>query len=244
MSIKILDDFIDAYNLRARLFPALLMLLPVGLAVSAWFPVDLAAWGSLAGAGVAIGGATMLKQFARDQGKSKEAVLYAAWGGKPSVRMLSFRHSQLNRDTLARCHAKLRELDPTLKLPATITEEAADSVTALFAFESASDLLVEKTRDKQKFGLLFEENMNYGFRRNLWGLKPYGIALAACGLAACVVKSVLAYRTTEELPPVPAALAIGCVLSLVLWWRLIRPDWVRRAGDSYAHRLILSCQQL
>ena len=38
--------------------------------------------------------------------------------------------------------------------------------------------LREATRDTSRFPLVFAENANYGFRRNLWGLRPIGTGVA------------------------------------------------------------------
>lgn len=242
--LKAMENLLDAYNLRARLFPAFLALVPVGLGVAAWVPVDYQLLGTLGGLGATLGFATLLQQIARDAGRRKEEGLFARWGGRPSVRMLDHAHSDINRQTLTRYHAKLRSMAPELKIPESLEEESARSADVLFAYESCNDILISKTRDKEKFALLAEENMNYGFRRNLWGLKPYGLVLAALGVAVAAARLIRDWLHGAE----PTTAAVGCAavsgFMFVVWVFVIKPDWVRTAATSYARRLIASCDQL
>jgi hypothetical protein len=242
--MKEAGGILDMYNLRARMFPMFLVLGPVWLGLAAWLPLDYKTIGSIVSLLATLGVSTLMQQLARDAGKSKEQRLYDLWGGKPSVRMLFYAHSKLNRQTLARCHAKLKQLAPELRIPANLQEETQNSADALFAYESCNDLLISKTRDKEKFGLLFEENMNYGYRRNLWGLKPWGILTAVLGLVAATAHAALDLRQGGEFPAVPVACAVVALLLLVIWTAVVTPDWVRRAAEAYAQRLITSCDQL
>lgn len=41
-----------------------------------------------------------------------------------------------------------------------------------------SQRCLEVTPDHRKFPLVIEENINYGFRRTFWGMKPYGLTIA------------------------------------------------------------------
>lgn len=242
--LKAMENFLDAYNLRARLFPAFLVLAPIGLGVAAWMAIDYQLLGTLGSLAATMGFATLLQQLARDAGKRKEAALFKLWGGPPSVRMLYYAHSPLNRQTLARCHAKLRELAPQLKIPASLEEETKNTADALLAYESCNDLLIGKTRDKEKFGLLFEENMNYGFRRNLWGLKPHGLVTSTLGTAAAVARLVIDWRGSVEVSPVAIGAAAVSAFLVLAWTVLITPAWVRDAADAYARRLLACCDQL
>jgi len=50
-----------------------------------------------------------------------------------------------------------------------IDDERSEPESADHVYDSSTAFLLEKTRDKKAFPLIFEENCNYGFRRNLWG---------------------------------------------------------------------------
>ena len=80
--------------------------------------------------------------------------------------------------------------------------------------------------------MLLKENINYGFCRNLLGMRPTGVATSLLGFAACVAAG-LHYRSTT-----PWFLAIACLAFLARWVFTIRPDWVRIPAVAYAERLL------
>ncbi len=51
-------------------------------------------------------------------------------------------------------------------------------------YDSATAYLRDTTRDRGRFPLVFQAMYDYGFRRNLWGLKPWGLTFALTGLGA------------------------------------------------------------
>ena len=76
------------------------------------------------------------------------------------------------------------------KLDVTIPSaevEAADQAAADAFYEQGGVWLRQHTRDRNKFPLLFNENVTYGFRRNLLGVKWIALALNLLVVAACFV---------------------------------------------------------
>lgn len=230
----------DHYTRQARLFPALLVMLPVGLAVVAWFPQRFIGWGLLIGVATSCGLTALLSQIGRDLGKSKESKLYQKWGGKPTTRLLRCGDTHIDQLTKARYKARLRELIPRIAFP-SIEEEGDAPTTADEIYASCTKFLLEKTRDRERFGLLYNENVSYGFRRNLWGMKPAGIVISIVGLIAAALPI---YLTTNT---VPAVVLITTLVNAVLliWWTLrITPNWVQIAAIAYAERLLAACELL
>ena len=172
-------SLLDAYERKALLMPALVVLLPVLVGAATWAPADIGTGPVIGGSFVVVAMAVLLSQLVRDQGKRKEAKLFQEWGGRPSVRALSYRGRVFDASTLARYHRRLAAIDPGLCFPDNAAQEDADPTTADRSYESASTLLVGRTRDRARFPLIFAENTNYGYRRNLWGMKPAGIAAAS-----------------------------------------------------------------
>ena len=132
----------------------------------------------------------------------------------------------------------------------TEEEETEDPIGADQQYDATVNFLREATRDRSKFPLVFAENVNYGFRRNLWGLKPFGLSialLAAIGSWGFLVSSA-------GLPPGESWLdgvtnADGATitrlvssmlntLATAVWILVIRPEWVRTVGEAYAERLL------
>jgi len=131
-----------------------------------------------------------------------------------------------------------------LKFP-TPEHEHADPTHADAVYESVTAWLLAQTRDTQKFGLLFRENISYGFRRNLWGMKPIGIAIALG--AAVVSTAVIVYQHVKVGSPlsfeVVSLTALAWIL-VVIWIFVVTRSWVRVPADAYGRQLLAACDVL
>ncbi len=232
----------DYYSFKARLQPGFIVLLPLGLALAAWLPTQVAAWKPLASLGAYCGLGVLLAEMGRDLGRKKQSALYLKWGGAPTTRLLRHRDTHLDPVSLGRYHSFL-SMAINHRLPSQ-PEEERDNVGADKVYESAVRFLLEATRDKSKFPLVLKENISYGFRRNLWGMKPAAIGISTLGLAACLIPLVQALWAGSTLPPLPFAMSICNVILLVLWLLRVTPSWVLTAADAYALRLLAACDQL
>ena len=175
----------DKYTLFARLFPAIIAAAPA--IALAWV---LVSWKSLgvthAIAGTALGVLLMVfADVARRRGKQIEPGLIERMGGLPSTTMLRHRDPTLDDPTKARMLAflatKLGEPAPTE------ADEQADPVAADSFYTRAGTWLRENTRDQKHFDILFNENITYGYRRNLFALKWPALALNATIVIGCVI---------------------------------------------------------
>jgi hypothetical protein len=84
-----------------------------------------------------------------------------------------------------------------------------------------------------------EENINYGFRRNLYALKPIALAVLGLAIALAVVSSL------ADGVHWPVALSGSATLLLMLAWLfLVRPEWVWQAGEKYAERLLETLEDI
>lgn len=233
----------DAYTWRARIIPVFIVVFPLAVAASLWVP-GLALIGRLAGMLlVPFGVAMLMSQIGRDLGKRREASLWEGWGGPPTTQMLRHRNDKANPVLRERYHKRLAVLQPELALP-TAEEEERDAARADHCYEACVRYLIGRTRDRQQFPLLFNENVNYGFRRNLWGMKPLGAFFSLAGLAACGFYFKLYW---ESFRLVSAEGAVGTAINfalLVFWLFWVTPSWVRIAGNAYAERLLETCEEL
>jgi hypothetical protein len=233
---------VDPYTVRARLLPALITALPLGIATLAWFPKGVLGWGAVWALVAWSGGTFLLSEFGRDAGKRKEPRLFASWGGKPTTRLL--RHQgAANRPLVARRHAKLAALTG-IAMP-IVEAEAADPRAADEIYEAWCTTLRGRTRDRKQFDLIFTENCSYGFRRNLWGMKPLGIGLALAGLIA--VALIPWVDPSARIPPrVGTVIVTGGINAILFlgWLFVIRPGWVRTPADAYAERLLEASDRL
>lgn len=235
-------DITNTYTRRARLTPALIVALPLGLAVLSWSPDGLKAWTVLWTLFVWAGGTGLMAQVARDRGREKEKELFRSWGGKPTTRLLRYAGCE-NPVLVMRRHAALQNVLVDIHIP-TETEESADPQHADDVYDTCVRWLLEQTRDQKKFNLIFEENCNYGFRRNLWGMKPMGIML--CVLGFLLGLSVIAIHVKAHATVSPISYgSLACTLALLTFWiAWCNPSWIRLSANAYAERLLAASDTL
>ncbi len=232
-----LDLIKDGYERKARLYPALLLVAPVLIILIGVASAKLSTLESLGAAAAGCGGAFLLTQLARDAGKKCEKSLFEAWGGMPSIAIFRHRDSRIDVITKARYHGQLVALVKGAKAPAH-KEEAADPAGSDQVYRAWSSYLRVHTRDTKKYPLLFQENVSYGYRRNVYGLRPIGLIVSALSLA--VGTAWLYYVHSVATTTTPEAVgALGCVLVIFLLWAFrFTSDWVRIPADAYAERLV------
>ena len=190
----------DPYDRQARLYPALLAVAPAVLTVSSLYGAHASLLTSavaiLAGCGMMF----WLANLARDRGKALEHKMFSDWGGKPSVQLLRHKDSRIDPVTKQRYHTAL-SARMSVKFPSA-EDESADPAGADAAYESATKWLLESTRDTRRFALLFKENVAYGFRRNMLGVRPYGAGIAVAALIWALSASGFAWlvKLPSDLP--------------------------------------------
>ena len=239
---------LDPYDRQARLYPALLVLAPMvtNLLLLHGGPSNITTMtiGVLASFGLLY----WLAQLARERGRQLEPGLFASWGGKPSVRMLRHRDAAIDPVTKARYH-RLLSVALSVNAP-TAADELANPKAADHFYESATRWLLERTRDTTRFGLLFAENIGYGFRRNLLGLKPVGLLVSVASLLWSVAWCLFFRATTDgsivsralglEVEQV-AAITINGALA-AMWLFAVKVKGVKASADAYALRLLAATE--
>lgn len=239
--MSMLDRF-DAYTVSARLLPFLAVVSPALLLLAAWLPATKAELPSLATMLLPFAATGLVAHFSRDEGRRKQSRLFRRWGGTPTSVLLRHRSRHLNPQTRARYHARLAQhLGRALPSAA---QERRDPIAADEVYASCADFLREKTRDKDKFPLVHAANREYGFRRNLWGMKPAGITLGLICLAAAIAP---AFSDSIPLPSEPIRILVAAAAQavlLVFWTLRVTPEWVKHTGFAYAERLLATCESL
>lgn len=238
----------DPYNRKARLQPALLALLPALLIALLLIPEFKTVWAAPVGLIIYCGGGMWLTQIARDRGKILEPTLFAIWDGKPSVGMLRQHDTRIATTIKNRYRTFLEKQVPDLKL-ASLSEEQNSRVQADDGYESATAWLLTQTRDSKRFRLVFEENVNYGFRRNLWALKP--LALLFDGLIIAIFLGFIVYSWVDETQTtfhtINNLLWFGAAITLlhmIIFIFFVKPSWVRIPAEAYALQLLAACDVL
>jgi hypothetical protein len=233
----------DRYARNARLYPSLLVIAPVIIFVVVIAKLELSGlktmWVGLA----AVGGTYWLTQLARDPGKNLESKLWTSWGGSPSIAILRHCDPRIDAITKARYHARLVQLVPNTIAP-TPDSERDDPATVDICYTAWSTHLRNSTRDQKRFHLLFDELVSYGYRRNLLGLRPYGLSSSILACLGCGSSIGLAIYLHHELRD--AMWLAFCVDALLLafWVFRVTPAWVRLTADNYAARLVEAVDDL
>lgn len=237
-------DFIkvfDAYSLRARLFPAIIAAAPALAALTL-----LISWKSfeLSNAIATIAILVLLfaiADLARARGRTIEPGLYEQQGGKPSVVMFRRNDSTID-DALKERYRHFLGGKLGVTAP-TAAQEQADPAAADAFYEQCGVWLREHTRDTKKFHLLFGENVTYGFRRNLLGVRWLAIALNLIVVAICVV---LLWRSgwnwAAPLSQRTIVVLLIAVVHAIYVIAVVRRASVNDASRAYGREMILSCE--
>lgn len=241
----VVKDILDTYSRRARLLPALITIFPIPVLAFCLFPqLYKSVLVALAGLAASFGMTFLMALIARSTGRAAEKRLFTAWGAAPTTQWLRHRDSNLDGITKARYHAFLAAHVPQLGPMPSDAEELANPNAADDKYRAGTKWLIEHTRDRKKFPLVFDELVNYGFQRNMLGLKPIGIVIS---VAAIFTVFALASSKGIEMggnPPAEYWITVGVSgLLFVIWVFVVTSDWVRDAADSYARALLASCDQ-
>jgi hypothetical protein len=223
----------DAYTLRARLAPALIAAVPPAALIGAGALSDDEGLRAVALVTGAIGVA--LSAVVRTAGRRLESGLWDSWGGSPTLRRLRWRDTE-DVPSLERLHRRITAVVGR-DLP-NASEEHENPNAADRRYEEAIAALRERTRDVKRFKLLFNENAEYGFRRNSLGIRRAALGLAATTL---LLSLVLAVFGDWQRWLITAGIAAACGL---YWWRVVTPDWVKDAAEAYADRLFGALETL
>lgn len=239
---------LDEYELKARLAPVVASVAGALAVAILLLPAPGTQWPSLVVGLLALAVVRGLTHSVRDRGKRLERTFYAQWGGKPSTAMLRHADTRLPETVKIRYHRFLAQHVPELRLP-TEAEEANAPERADAAYETAGRWLLEQTRNRERFRLLFAENLNYGFRRNLLAARPLGLVVD--GLAVVAIGSSVAlqleggWQTWFSAGNVWTWGAGLAVVAHLLWLALsVTPQWVRVAAERYAEQLLAACDAL
>lgn len=228
----------NIYTLKARVYPVVIALFPfvvLGASYSLEFQSYIQVFSSL---GI-VGALTyFISQIGRDAGKKKENALWNSWGGAPSIQLFRLRDRNIDTHTKARYHRKLLGVVSDTGIPDSAMEntepEKADEI-----YWAWTNFLIAQTRDTKKYSLLFYENTSYGFRRNILGLKPFGVFLTVSLLTCNYLFWAIKNKSWNPIG-LPLSFQISSAILffiLLIWLFIINSDWVKLTAFAYAERL-------
>lgn len=248
---ELIDKALDPYERKARLWPALLAGLPAFALIGIIYASQAGLVQQVIMLTASCGGLYLLASICRHMGKSLEPQLYESWGGKPTTQILRHRDPTIERVTKLRYHnflvSKIGVPFPDSRFE-TRDPKAADEV-----YQSGVRWLLNQTRDAKVFGLLLQENIAYGFRRNALAVKPVALAiaiaslvwvLAAQGVIAGDKPSFVDVAALHSMT-IPAWVCLGIpALMIPVWTLFVSKASVREAAFTYAETLLRACDVL
>ena len=119
----------------------------------------------------------------------------------------------------------------------TRDEQDRDGSASDAYWEACTEELIRRTRDRVRYPLVFEGLVQYGYRRNLLGLKYLGLPLSIAGFVVCSWRVWVA-------PPEPSGAAVAasawvlCLGLIVIWVVWVRERTVAVAANRYARYLL------
>lgn len=239
------NNIMDDYDVQARLRPGLYTFLPIFISVWGWLP-DQTLFEGVIAILLFCGSAFMFARFARYQGKKKEKRIFANNDGKfPTITMLRHRDDTIDSTTKERYYNFFQTKIKGFNIP-SIEEETLDPDDADRKYESAVKWLIEQTRDKKKFPLVRKELINYGYERNLWGLKYCGIfiSVAMLGLNIYMICIRFGLSFDADLPPLPLVSVTICIISLCFWLFFVKKSTIMSTAYAYARSLLSACENM
>lgn len=221
-----LSQHFDDFNLRARVYPALLMCAPVlANIVLIWPSAPLVRLVPLA---MAIGVLFFLADTIRGSGQELEKKLIAEWGGLPAQRALWLDNNE-NLVLTKKIRGTVEQLIGR-SLP-TKQQEKRNPTRASQEYDAVIRDLIPRVRGQDKDALLHGENIRYSFRRNTLAIKSLAVSLAIACTIGDILMAAIGYQRTEAL----TALGVSLV-ALVTWLLVVRKKWVLQAAVTYSRR--------
>lgn len=225
-------NHLDAYTLKARWLPATLVTVPVLVLMLSTFELDaLVGFAGPATASVLFG--VVAGEIARSRGKVVEVLLVQEWNGLPTTRSL---RAISDTDPERRRRRDQLEAVSGRQLPDLLEQETDPSGSdSIIERAVRAVLVVLRHEEGSGFDVLHNENISYGFRRNLLALRPFGLVVSLAALVftlAVTVLGVLAWAVATPMLLVQAVVG-------VLWIAVARRNWVREQAESFSDRFFI-----
>ncbi|MEW7994871.1 MAG: hypothetical protein AB2825_10430 [Candidatus Thiodiazotropha endolucinida] len=238
--MKELEKYFDHYVISARIKPIFFVLLPVVLAVLITEP-SVQTWGAtILTFLVTFGVISFLSNTVSIAGNDAQTKLFEKWGGAPTTRFLRHSDTYLDEFTKKRYHSWLSKNIDGLTLP-TPEDESQDKEKADKIYQSSANYLLEKTRDISKYHLLYKDLVNYGFVRNLFALRWWGVSssLLAMGIFSTDIGASISEVFNNSLLPLLGVIIAAIMLTIFIF--VVDEGLVKSRAERYAKSLLACC---
>jgi len=238
-------NIFDNYELKARIFPAVLTAMPFGVSFVIWYPDIIGSFeSSIIFTVVILILLFSLAKVVRERGKRIQNNLLDEWGDFPTTIILKYSDDTLDVNTKKRYHRYLNSKISEIKLPTTKEQELKDPKLYNGNYRSAVRWLLEKARDHNQYPLVYQENINYGFSRNLLGMKYFGVTFSILSFFFNIFHIYwFSHFSYEELLLIKVVSSLSAsLIFLGFWVFFVKKDWVTKTAWTYAEVLLSICE--
>lgn len=175
-------------------------------------------------------------------------VIYTRYLGKPSFskkgiveNMLLPSDSTIDKLTKKRIYTKLASKDTSLQILLDECDNPNPSIHFRLACSSAYNLIKETNRNNS---LIHKENILYGFSRNMYGVKKYGIILSFILFVLEFIQFYFSYNCDLTIASIEFFVSfIINIFYLLLWIFFVNKKIVKFCAENYAEQLIKAFDQ-
>lgn len=247
--LKKFEKYFDHYTINARFMPVFLTLLPFVLTIFAWYPSLKNFQEGLVTILVSFGVMTFISGYISNLGNSCQERLFSLWGGAPTTIIMRHRDEVLDSYTKYRYHKWIFEKVQGLELP-SVEDESLDYQDADSRYRSAINYLREFTRDKDLFPYVYRDNVMFGFSRNLFAIRWFGISISLLSvlLNSYLLKDIFVFESLRLMNVASEVNLLGVIaggvslVSLMVFLFIINSDFVKQRAFRYAKTLLESCE--
>ena len=244
-----LKSLFDQYTLNARVKPVFVLFFPLLVSIMVWFPETRDSYKTIISLLATFGILTFFSNIFASIGRKKEPSVFKKIGGNPAALLLRHSNTTIDSITKKRYHTFL-EKKMSVSFPSSL-EESNDINLADSVYDSGIRYLRNYSRDTKKYPLVFKENMNYGFARNLYCSKLIGILICVLSLLLSVLMFYLKYiannnfpKYTESISKLDSLISIISSFSMILIWVfLVNFNWVKERAFAYGRALLEVCEK-
>lgn len=177
-------NWLDPYEIRARIIPAILVCLPILVPFYLLFnnmgnPIS----GFIFSGIIFLGMAYAVSFFVQYEGHKFQETLWASWGGPPSTRILRWSDKTFDEEYKKKLHKTIKNfLDVELLDKESEKENPIDADLKIeCAFSQAKRMVYNQSSND----LLGKFNAEYGFHRNLMGSRIIWVISCLFGTILC-----------------------------------------------------------
>ena len=220
---------VDSYDLKARYAPGLLLALPVLLTMWTCFNTEIKEISNFIGALLSAAITYGLSVIVRAMGKRLEPKLKKEWGGFPSTIIVTKNDMTLRAEIKAQY---LTAASTYLGLPIPSAQDEIDNPQMAFQMlDQIFSRIKGVIRDRDKDGLWFIANAEYGFARNLYGSRDIWFVLCGLGVVTCLIFLFARYDNLVLLGLILNVLVLAACI--ILGWAIL-PRLTKELGFRYA----------